>query len=288
MVRAGAAEGDYRRDTGRLSLAEHGAYLLLMADYYATENAFPADLPSLYRIVGAQGSAEQRAVKAVAEKYFPVADDGMRHNTRADREIERYRERSNKARASVNKRWEKVKAKGQQATHSYTNVDTNVEENLYERNTDDHTHHKPQATSKAVTDTHPEVPIPERPPGDARVQTAAGLTCRLMKDVGCFRVSPSHPELLTALSEGVSPQALQDAARQAVIDKRTNPFAYAIAAARGQLQQASQGGKPHASHRQRSAVDRVQAHIERGRAESGDFPNEDFIDGEAHRVTGPR
>lgn len=79
--------GDYRRDTGRLSLAEHGAYLLLMTDYYGNEEPLPAALELLYRITGAQGATEQKAVRAVAEAFFPVGDDGLRHNARADAEI---------------------------------------------------------------------------------------------------------------------------------------------------------------------------------------------------------
>ena len=86
--------GDYRRDTARLSLAEHGAYLLLMTDYYASEKPLPADLTALCRIAGAQGRAEQQAVKSVAEQYFPIAEDGLRHNKRADAEIAKFGHRS--------------------------------------------------------------------------------------------------------------------------------------------------------------------------------------------------
>lgn len=279
--------GDYRRDTGRLSLAEHGAYLLLMADYYASEKPLPGDIAALCRIVGAQGSAEQKAVKAVADQYFPVSADGLRHNGRADREIERFRDRSEKARASVNKRWAKVKPKNELDTNVHTNVYADELPTNNEGNTHGNTHHKPQAITGTVTNTHPDVPIPEEPPGDARVQTVTGLACRLMRDVGCLRVNPSHPDLIAALAEGVSPKALQDAARQAVIDKRTNPFAYAIAAARGQLHQASQGGTTHASSRPMSAVDRVQANLVRGRAEHDETHagGENVIVGQANRVT---
>ena len=90
--------GDYRRDTARLSLAEHGVYLLLLADYYASETPLPADIVALCRIAGAQGASEQRAVKSVADQFFPVGDDGLRHNSRADREIAKAQKRINAAR----------------------------------------------------------------------------------------------------------------------------------------------------------------------------------------------
>lgn len=76
--------GDYQRDTAHLSLAEHGAYTMLLDTYYATESALPADYPSLCRICRAYGAAEQKAVKVVADQFFPVGEDGLRHNWKAD------------------------------------------------------------------------------------------------------------------------------------------------------------------------------------------------------------
>lgn len=85
--------GDYGRDTGHLSLSQHGAYTLMLDHYYATEKPLPADLASLYRICRAMNKAEQDAVRVVAESFFPVGDDGMRHNRRADEEIAEARPR---------------------------------------------------------------------------------------------------------------------------------------------------------------------------------------------------
>ena len=79
--------GDYLRDTTRLSLVEHGAYLRLLMAYYAEEQPLPASLNELYTAAGATSSAGKKAVKKVAEKYFPEGPDGMRHNARADAEI---------------------------------------------------------------------------------------------------------------------------------------------------------------------------------------------------------
>ena len=79
--------GDYSRDTRHLSLAEHGAYALLLDAYYSSECPLPSDMASLYRICVAFEEAEQRAVDRVADRFFPVAADGLRHNKRADIEI---------------------------------------------------------------------------------------------------------------------------------------------------------------------------------------------------------
>lgn len=82
--------GDYGRDTGTLSLAEHGAYALLMDHYYSTEEALPADYEALYRICRAMKREEQAAVRKVADKFFPAFKDGLRHNDRTDKELTKY------------------------------------------------------------------------------------------------------------------------------------------------------------------------------------------------------
>jgi uncharacterized protein YdaU (DUF1376 family) len=79
--------GDYSRDTGHLSLIEHGAYTVLLDHYYAKGAPLPASVDALARICRAMTSAEQEAVKSVAEEFFPIGADGLRHNARADTEI---------------------------------------------------------------------------------------------------------------------------------------------------------------------------------------------------------
>lgn len=104
--------GDYGRDTGRLSMLEHGAYTLLLDDYYSTREPLPADLEGLYRICRATTKPEQAAVGVVANKYFPVCEDGKRHNGRADEEIAKWdalsAQASEAGRAGAQKRWERV------------------------------------------------------------------------------------------------------------------------------------------------------------------------------------
>jgi len=85
--------GDYRRKTGRLRIAEHGAYRLLLDEYYALEQPLPASVDELYVICGAMDRRDQEAVRKIADAYFPVGPDGLRHNERADEEIARARPR---------------------------------------------------------------------------------------------------------------------------------------------------------------------------------------------------
>jgi uncharacterized protein YdaU (DUF1376 family) len=84
--------GDYQRDTAELSLAEHGAYTMLLDTYYATEKPLPPSIEALCRICRAFGAVEQKAVKFVTDKFFPVEEDGFRHNKKADGFIREYQE----------------------------------------------------------------------------------------------------------------------------------------------------------------------------------------------------
>ncbi|WP_053006692.1 YdaU family protein [Chromobacterium subtsugae] len=79
--------GDYARATAHLSLAEHGAYSLLLDHYYSTEKGLPADMVALIRICRAFSPEEQAAVQSVVDQFFPAGDDGTRHNSRADEQI---------------------------------------------------------------------------------------------------------------------------------------------------------------------------------------------------------
>lgn len=104
--------GDYLRDTSRLSMLEHGAYLRLLMAYYSEESPLPADLGELCTIAVATTPADRRAVAKVAERYFPIGADGMRHNGRADIEIEKAQRRIETARQNGSKGGRKPKPNG--------------------------------------------------------------------------------------------------------------------------------------------------------------------------------
>ena len=112
--------GDYMRDTMHLSMTEHGAYNLLLDATYATEKPLPEHYEALYRVCRAMSRAEQDAVKSVADQFFPIGVDGLRHNPRADREIGMAQSTIDKQRESgVNsaaKRWSTNRS-----THNKTN-----------------------------------------------------------------------------------------------------------------------------------------------------------------------
>lgn len=123
--------GDYMRDTAHLSLLEDGAYRRLLDAYYVRERPLPVDLRDCCKLARAVSKAERDAVAYVLREFFVLTDDGHRQQ-RADAEIERFRTKSDKARASVKARWDRTRVEG--GTNNERN--TNVSADGYERNTD--------------------------------------------------------------------------------------------------------------------------------------------------------
>lgn len=77
--------GDYQRDTAHLSVTEHGAYLLMLQHYYATEKPLPTG-KALHRMMRAQDKAERDAIDAVVAQFWEETPEGL-VNGRADVEI---------------------------------------------------------------------------------------------------------------------------------------------------------------------------------------------------------
>jgi len=112
--------GDYMRDTSHLSLTEHGAYTVMLDHYYSTGNPLPDDDHALIRMCRAFEDHEKQAVKRVAALFFPVNGDGLRHNKRADDELAKADEKSEKARNSAAVRWDQNRNANAMRTHKRT------------------------------------------------------------------------------------------------------------------------------------------------------------------------
>lgn len=93
--------GDYEAATAHLTWDEDMAYIRLMRVYYRDEKPLPKNPEIVCKIVRAKKKSEMVAVRNVLEQFFTLMDDGW-HNKRCDKEIERYREKSDKARKAAN------------------------------------------------------------------------------------------------------------------------------------------------------------------------------------------
>lgn len=111
---------DYRKDTGHLSLLEHAIYRSLIDSYYLEELPLCADNAKLMRSHSVRTKDEREAFNAVLDDFFILRDDGY-HHQRCDEELARIYAKSEKARASAQKRWDKKNAKAMR-THSEGNA----------------------------------------------------------------------------------------------------------------------------------------------------------------------
>jgi uncharacterized protein YdaU (DUF1376 family) len=80
--------GDYLRDTRNFTTLEHGAYLLLIAEYWSN-GPLPADNRSLARIAGLNGYQWGRIHKKLRTKFLHSSLDNTLHHKRIDCELEK-------------------------------------------------------------------------------------------------------------------------------------------------------------------------------------------------------
>jgi uncharacterized protein YdaU (DUF1376 family) len=92
---------DYLADTAHLSAAEHGAYMLLIMNYWQRQKPLPSDDRKLARIARMTDDEWSSARDAVLE-FFTVDGMDLRHK-RVEAELIRLSEKSDKARLAAEK-----------------------------------------------------------------------------------------------------------------------------------------------------------------------------------------
>lgn len=101
--------GDYLKKTARFTLAHHGAYLLLLGEYWTTGTAIPADPDEQALIVRIPTKEWLKLRPKIAEKFDER--DGRWHHERVEKELAIARKRqAAKAKAGAEgaaKRWQK-------------------------------------------------------------------------------------------------------------------------------------------------------------------------------------
>jgi uncharacterized protein YdaU (DUF1376 family) len=96
--------GDYARDTGHLTMLQHGAYRLLLDTYMATGKPIRGDLHALHRICGALSGEERQAVEFVLAEFF-IQEGPVWRNFRCDRELNYLTTLSEHGRNAAAMRW---------------------------------------------------------------------------------------------------------------------------------------------------------------------------------------
>lgn len=210
--------GDYAKDTGHLSLLEHGVYTLLLDRYYATECGIPED--QAHRIARARTADERAAVDVVLAEFFRI-EGNLWVNGRVEEELEKARGRIASARENGKKGGRPPKK-----NRNETQEKPNGFSLGYENETGSKAHQSPDTTSTPDRS--------QQAPEISEGASLAGQACLLMRRAGCHTTNPSHPDLLAAIAEGVTPQALADTAAEGLARAPpvAKPFAWAITTAR--------------------------------------------------------
>jgi uncharacterized protein YdaU (DUF1376 family) len=115
--------GDYKSHTEHLSEMEDLTYRRLLDWYYLHESPIPLDINETARQIRMRSHTECIAV--VLQEYFERTDNGWIHH-RADKEIARADEKSDKASQSAKARWNKEKNANAMRTHSEGNATHNT------------------------------------------------------------------------------------------------------------------------------------------------------------------
>jgi uncharacterized protein YdaU (DUF1376 family) len=140
--------GDWAKGTAHLSAVEEGILFRLKRLYADTEKPLPSDLAAVYRLARARDRAEKQAVVAMLAEQFVLADGGY-SNVELDAQIERYRAKNTKAKASANARW-------QHKTDDANAMRTHADNDANAMQTDMRTHSERNADAMLTVNRKPE------------------------------------------------------------------------------------------------------------------------------------
>ena len=159
--------GDYRRQTGHLTLLEHGIYRSLLDTCYLTEEPLCEDLAKLMRAHSVRTAEERLALENVLADFFVLTENGYEQKT-CNEIIGKYQEKSEKARKSANARWNnanasKMSANAKQA-HSEGSANGMREPCAQDANQEPRTkNQEPRTKNQSKTHSSPAAPDPVYP-----------------------------------------------------------------------------------------------------------------------------
>lgn len=220
--------GDYLADTSRLSTEQHGAYLLLLMDYW--RNGPPLDddeeLASITKLALPQWRKHAAKIRAL----FRV-EDGRLVQKRAEEERQRAglvsSKRSEAGKQGAAKRWGKTNAKANSETMA--SAMANAWQNDAPSQSQSHTNTNPPPTAEVVGAGEP---------------TPAGLVCMALKRAGIGDVNPGNATLRALIDAGATVEEFTGFAPQAVSGGKG--FAWILGAVKGErTRAASTAGQLH-------------------------------------------
>lgn len=200
--------GDYLRDTTRLSTEQHGAYFLLIMDYWVN-GAPPDDDATLANITKMQIQAWRKA-KTALSKLFKI-EDGVWHHKRIDEELsnaasnaDKYAKRAKKA---ADARWNKNASSN--ANSNASSIPPSKPKAMPESVLADATSPSPSSTDVSNTQSNSNV----------SGITPAASVCLALKELGILDVNPSHPTLIALLEAGATVEEFRNFASTSKVKK---------------------------------------------------------------------
>jgi uncharacterized protein YdaU (DUF1376 family) len=192
--------GDYLADTSRLSTIQHGAYLLLLMDYW--RNGPPLDDDDELASITKLPLSEWKKHATKIRQFFDSID-GRLVQKRADAERDRAglvsKKRSESGKAGAAKRWAKDgKRDGEAMANGMANAIANPPPERWQND----------APSQSQSEGKVEVLPPTLRAGgretetEGHAPTPAGLVCRALRQAGVADTNPGHPRLLALLAAG--------------------------------------------------------------------------------------
>lgn len=216
--------GDYARDTGLLSVLEHGVYTLLLDRYYTTEAGIPDG--QVYRMARARSDAEKAAVDAVLADFFQLVE-GVWINRRAEEELE-------KAAAKIQAAVGNGKKGGRPAKNP---TETRpVDAGFSPQNpgeTQPKAHQTPNTKHQTPVLKHTHSGYAESA-GEIEI---AGSVCVALRELGILQTNPHHADLLQLIRDGTSLEEFVSAG--AIAAGKNKGFAYALGVAKTHRQETS-------------------------------------------------
>lgn len=114
---------DYISKTSFLEPMEDIAYRRMLDHYYLTEQPLPSEIGEIAMLIRMRTHCE--CIATVLRKFFILTSDGY-VNDRANREIEAYHAKSERAKASANARWSKNQSKNNDLGNSKAQCETDA------------------------------------------------------------------------------------------------------------------------------------------------------------------
>jgi uncharacterized protein YdaU (DUF1376 family) len=149
--------GDYLGDTMRLTTLQHGAYMLLLMEYWKN-GPLPDSDADLAAIAKMERKAWDRDARDAVRRYFKLHDDGLLHQKRVDFEREKTQNISEKRSKVAKERW------GNKPSNSADNSDTtptNSNANADANAVQGHTHARGTRQPQLQPQQQEEISIPK-------------------------------------------------------------------------------------------------------------------------------